>query len=165
MLSVGLVNIANIFRPEAIILGGGVCAQGDNLVKPLQAILDEELFAGAMGPQVKIVIAELGNSAGILGAAALLLDGVDKAEAVASAEAPAVEEKKMEDEKLVAALRLVVKSRKVSISDLQRKLEIGYVAAGELMDKMEELGYISTSPNKVLLTKADFEKLYGSLDE
>ena len=42
--------------------------------KPLQKLLDEELFAGSMGPQVQIVIAELGNSAGILGAAALLLD-------------------------------------------------------------------------------------------
>jgi glucokinase len=54
-------------------LGGGVCAQGDNLVKPLQKLLDEELFAGEKGPQVKIVVAQLGNSAGILGAAALLL--------------------------------------------------------------------------------------------
>ena len=73
MLGCGIVNAANTFRPEVVILGGGVCAQGDNLVKPLQKILDEELFAGSMGPQVKIVIAQLGNSAGILGAAALLL--------------------------------------------------------------------------------------------
>lgn len=73
MLGCGIVNAANTFRPEVVILGGGVCAQGDNLVRPLQEILDAELFAGAMGPQVKIVIAELGNSAGILGAAALLL--------------------------------------------------------------------------------------------
>ena len=74
MLGCGIVNAANTFRPEVVILGGGVCAQGDNLVKPLQKLLDEELFAGSMGPQVQIVIAELGNSAGILGAAALLLD-------------------------------------------------------------------------------------------
>ena len=72
-LACGLVNFANIFRPEAIILGGGVCAQGDNLVKPLQAIMDREIFAGKMGPQVPILIAELGNSAGLLGAAALLM--------------------------------------------------------------------------------------------
>ena len=72
-LACGIVNFANIFRPEVVILGGGVCAQGDNLVKPLQKLLDEELFAGEKGPQVKIVVAQLGNSAGILGAAALLL--------------------------------------------------------------------------------------------
>ena len=70
-LACGLANFANIFRPEVIILGGGVCAEGDNLVKPLQKIVDREIFAGKMGPQVPIVIAELGNSAGLLGAAAL----------------------------------------------------------------------------------------------
>lgn len=73
-LGVGLTNLANEFRPEAIILGGGVCAQGDTLVKPLQAFLDQELFAGKKGPQVKILIASLGNSAGLLGAAALLMN-------------------------------------------------------------------------------------------
>ncbi len=72
-LGVGLTNLANEFRPEAIILGGGVCAQGDNLVKPLQAFLDKEIFAGEKGPQVKILTATLGNSAGILGAAALFM--------------------------------------------------------------------------------------------
>ncbi len=72
-LGVGLTNLANEFRPEAIILGGGVCAQGDTLVKPLQAFLDKEIFAGEKGPQVKILIASLGNSAGLLGAAALLM--------------------------------------------------------------------------------------------
>lgn len=72
-LGCGIINLANIFRPETIILGGGVCAQGDALVKPLQEILDRELFAGELGPKVPIRIAELGNSAGLLGAAALLM--------------------------------------------------------------------------------------------
>ena len=71
MLGAGLTNLANEFRPEAIILGGGVCAQGDTLVKPLQEILDKEIFAGEKGPQVKLLIATLGNNAGLLGAAAL----------------------------------------------------------------------------------------------
>ncbi|MBQ8295552.1 MAG: ROK family protein [Clostridia bacterium] len=73
-LACGITNFANIFRPEVIILGGGVCAQGDALVKPLQKLLNEELFAGELGPQVKIMIAELGNSAGLLGGAALLME-------------------------------------------------------------------------------------------
>ena len=72
-LGIGITNIANVFRPEAIILGGGVCAQGDNLVKPLQAYLNEQIFAGTKGPQVKILTATLGNKAGILGAATLLM--------------------------------------------------------------------------------------------
>lgn len=74
MLACGITNLANIFRPETVILGGGVCAQGDGLVVPLQEKLNAELFAGELGPQVKIKIAELGNSAGLLGAAALLMD-------------------------------------------------------------------------------------------
>ncbi|MBQ7370025.1 MAG: ROK family glucokinase [Clostridia bacterium] len=73
-LAFGLTNFANIFRPEVILLGGGVCAQGETLLRPVQAILDRDLFAGKKGPQVPVIIAELGNSAGLLGAAALLMD-------------------------------------------------------------------------------------------
>ncbi len=72
-LACGLVNYANIFRPEVILLGGGVCAQGDNLIKPLQKIFDTEIYAGDKGPRVPILVAELGNNAGLLGAAALLM--------------------------------------------------------------------------------------------
>ena len=72
-LGVGLTNLANEFRPQAIILGGGVCAQGENLLNPLQEFVDKEIFAGEKGPQVKLLIATLGNSAGLLGAVALWL--------------------------------------------------------------------------------------------
>lgn len=72
-LACGIANFANIFRPEAVLLGGGVCAQGDNLIKPVQKLVDENLYAGGMGPQVPVLTASLGNSAGVLGAAALLL--------------------------------------------------------------------------------------------
>ena len=71
MLGTGIVNLANELRPEAIMLGGGVCAQGENLTRPLAKIIDDELFAGKRGPEVKLLIAALGNTAGILGAAAL----------------------------------------------------------------------------------------------
>ena len=72
-LACGLVNYANVFRPEVILLGGGICAQGDNLIVPLQEIFDKEIYAGDKGPRVPILIAELENSAGLLGAAALLM--------------------------------------------------------------------------------------------
>ena len=72
-LACGLVNYANVFRPEVILLGGGVCAQGDNLIKPLQKAFDKEIYAGDKGPGVPILVAELENSAGLLGAAALLM--------------------------------------------------------------------------------------------
>ncbi len=72
-LACAITNFANIFRPQAVILGGGVCAQGEDLVKPLQALVDEEIFAGSRGPRVPVLVAELGNLAGLLGAAALLM--------------------------------------------------------------------------------------------
>ncbi len=73
-LACGITNAANVFRPETVLLGGGVCGEGDRLIKPLQKLLDKEIFAGELGPQVSIKIAELGNSAGLLGAAALLME-------------------------------------------------------------------------------------------
>ncbi len=73
-LACGITNVANIFRPETVLLGGGVCGQGDSLIKPLQTLVNQEIFAGELGPNVPIRIAELGNSAGLLGAAALLME-------------------------------------------------------------------------------------------
>lgn len=72
-LATTIVNFANIFRPEAIIIGGGVCAQGESLTVPLQKIVNQEIYAGKLGPEVPVVVATLGNSAGVLGAAALLM--------------------------------------------------------------------------------------------
>ena len=73
-LGVGITNLTNEFRPEAVILGGGVCAQGDNLIKPLQEFVNREIFASSKGPQVKILAATLGNTAGLLGAVALWME-------------------------------------------------------------------------------------------
>lgn len=74
MLGSALTDIANIFRPEAIVIGGGVCAQGDNLVIPLKKKIQSELFGADFGsPEVVLRVAELGNKAGLLGAAALFM--------------------------------------------------------------------------------------------
>lgn len=71
-LSCGVANIANIFRPQVILLGGGVAAQGSRLTKPLQALVDKEIFAADYAP-VEIKCASLGNRAGVYGAAALFM--------------------------------------------------------------------------------------------
>lgn len=68
-LAIGLVNLTNIFQPEAIIIGGGVCAQGDKVIKPLTKILNAKVYGGK--PKTKLSIATLGNDAGIVGAAML----------------------------------------------------------------------------------------------
>ena len=73
-LGEGLVNFVNIFRPQAIMLGGGVSAQGDFLTKPLNEYIKKNAYGGDNAPAVDIVIASLGNDAGIIGAASLVID-------------------------------------------------------------------------------------------
>lgn len=70
MLGEGIVNIINMLRPEAIILGGGVCAQEDVLLVPLKKYIEKYSFGE--GPHVALHIASLKNDAGIIGAAALV---------------------------------------------------------------------------------------------
>ena len=70
-LALGLINIANVFRPQVILLGGGVCAQGKNLTDPLTERLNAGIYGRDLGPKVEIKIASLGNDAGFLGAVAL----------------------------------------------------------------------------------------------
>jgi len=65
------MNYCNIFRPEAIVLGGGVCAQGDNLTSRLIALCEKGYYGYQGTPKVDIVIATLQNDAGLLGASAL----------------------------------------------------------------------------------------------
>ncbi len=69
MLAEGLGNIINVFDPETIAIGGGVSAQGDKLVKELEARLSKHAFGGTLNTKIKI--ASLGNDAGIIGAALL----------------------------------------------------------------------------------------------
>lgn len=73
MLALGLINVANIFRPQAIIIGGGVSKQ-KGIEKPLQERLNKGIFAGDKGPEVKIMIASLQNDAGTFGASALFME-------------------------------------------------------------------------------------------
>lgn len=72
-LACGLTNLANIFRPQVIMLGGGVSGQKERLTAPLQSIVDRETFASDYAP-VKITTATLGSSAGAYGAAALVME-------------------------------------------------------------------------------------------
>jgi S-DNA-T family DNA segregation ATPase FtsK/SpoIIIE len=61
------------------------------------------------------------------------------------------------------ALRFVVEENVASISFLQRRLSIGYFRAGELIEQMEEDGYIGPFAGEisrvVYITKEQYEKL------
>ena len=68
-LAEGLANLANIFRPEAIVLGGGVCAEGETLLAPLRRKMNRLVYAGTKYAPVLLLTASLGNDAGLVGAA------------------------------------------------------------------------------------------------
>jgi glucokinase len=67
-LGVGMVNLVNIFNPEMIIVGGGVASMGDLLLEPARQVVKERAFP-VSAAAVRIVTTELGNDAGLLGAA------------------------------------------------------------------------------------------------
>ncbi len=65
----GLVDIGNTLRPDIICLGGGICAQGERLTKPLNEYMQREQYPLPTGEYTKVVTCSLGNDAGIIGAA------------------------------------------------------------------------------------------------
>jgi glucokinase len=52
----------------AIIFGGGISKEGETLLAPLREIIDRECYS-TYGKKPTLLIAELGNDAGIIGAA------------------------------------------------------------------------------------------------
>lgn len=70
-LACGLANIVNTFQPEILCIGGGISNERETLLAPVRAILDREDYARSLPKRVKLVRAELGNDAGLYGAAAL----------------------------------------------------------------------------------------------
>jgi glucokinase len=71
-LGVGMVNLVNIFNPEMIIIGGGMAKMGDLLLNPARQVVREKAFQ-LSAQAVQIVPAQLGNDAGVLGAAVFAL--------------------------------------------------------------------------------------------
>ena len=67
-LGVGLVNLVNIFNPEMIIVGGGMAKMGNLLLDPARQVVRERAFQ-LPAQAVRIVPAQLGDDAGVLGAA------------------------------------------------------------------------------------------------
>ena len=70
-LANGITNMIIIFQPEVLIIGGGVCNEREYLTAPLKKLVDTEQFSRNNPEKTKIVIATLGNDAGIIGAAGL----------------------------------------------------------------------------------------------
>ena len=70
-LAEGFANIINIFGPDVLCIGGGVSAAGDALLKPVREKTYARVFAKNAANNTQIILARLGNDAGIIGAAFL----------------------------------------------------------------------------------------------
>lgn len=70
-LAVGISNLVNVLRPEAVVLGGGIAAEGETLFAPLRKAVESRIYVSSSVVPVKIIGAKLGNTAGIYGAYAL----------------------------------------------------------------------------------------------
>ena len=67
----GLINIVNALQPEIICIGGGICNEGETLMKPLRRFVQSERYSIHSKIQTKIVKEELVNDAVVICAALL----------------------------------------------------------------------------------------------
>jgi glucokinase len=74
-LSVGLINLINLFNPGIVIISGGVSRLGDRILIPTRKLVEENL----MHPIQKcdIVQGQLDNEAGVMGACSLAAEALD----------------------------------------------------------------------------------------
>jgi glucokinase len=71
LVAVGLAGLANILDPDRIVVSGGLVELGDTLFTPLRHAFADRLEGAEYRPHVEIVPAQLGDRAGVIGAAAL----------------------------------------------------------------------------------------------
>ena len=74
-LGAGIGSLVNIFNPQLVVIGGGFAAAGDFILGPARGIVAREGLAGA-GERVRIVRAELGTAAGLIGAGLVAFDAL-----------------------------------------------------------------------------------------
>ncbi|MFN8076283.1 MAG: ROK family glucokinase [Kineosporiaceae bacterium] len=70
-LGEGIADLADLLDPEVVVVGGGVIETGELLLGPARIAYEAQLSASAYRPHLRIVAAELGTSAGLIGAADL----------------------------------------------------------------------------------------------
>lgn len=70
-IGIGMASVVNLLNPEKIIIGGGVADAGDILLNPLKETIKKRAMKIA-GETVQVVPAQLGNTAGVIGASLLI---------------------------------------------------------------------------------------------
>ncbi len=77
-LGVAIASFVNTFNPDVVVLGGGVMAAGELLLEPARSVVAERALPPSRD-EVRIVAAQLGTESGIVGAAALAFDRLERA--------------------------------------------------------------------------------------
>ncbi len=72
-ISIGIITLVNIFRPQAVMIGGGVSNEGEYFIKMIEENVANKCFGGKHNSTPCVVKATLGNDAGIVGAATLAM--------------------------------------------------------------------------------------------
>ncbi len=75
-LGSGIASLVNLFNPELVVVGGGFAAAGDFIFGPAQKIADREVLV-SIRDSYRVVRAELGTSAGMIGAAMVAFETLD----------------------------------------------------------------------------------------
>ena len=70
-LSVGIIDMINIFQPDILCIGGGISNEGETLLAPVRAYVEADQYARNTSKKTVVCRAQLGNDAGIIGAALL----------------------------------------------------------------------------------------------
>ena len=75
-LGSGIGSLVNIFNPEVVVIGGGFAAAGDLILEPARRVVAREALPPARDV-VRIVRAELGTAAGVVGAGLVAFEVID----------------------------------------------------------------------------------------
>jgi glucokinase len=78
-LGESILNVINILRPEAVIIGGGVSKQGEFLLDMIKTYCEKRYYGYRGAPKTDILIAKLDSRAGLVGAAVLVNKNLKKA--------------------------------------------------------------------------------------
>ena len=70
-IGIGLASVVNLLNPEKIIIGGGVADAGDILFNPIRETIKKRAMK-ISADAVEVVKAQLGNTAGVIGAGLLI---------------------------------------------------------------------------------------------
>lgn len=72
-VSEGILNFVNVFRPEVVLIGGGISNEGDELMRRIEQYVNRYSYGSELKPIVKVKKAMLKNDAGVYGGLALFM--------------------------------------------------------------------------------------------